>query len=554
MTCPRPADHAVPDLEAAYLADRRRRFKEAVARVNRRPDHVWPAAEFPGPLQGIAGALFAHQWLRRHVAEPCRAAVAAVSRNPAHASLVRLLLACPDAPTLVAELLREWLPDAPGRYPLLQQNILARWATLDPFREDPLTRQRAIQQEQKREYGAPLSPLVLERLALVDSLPDPGPAARRFVKAGVIPVMACPQSCRHCMFVWRPSLGVAPDQSFLWELLPRLTNNLLFTGGDLSGHLDGFFHAITHLTGITTCAILLNGSLGQSLAAAREFLERCAAARRRRPAAAPVTVVIQISFDEFHQEILADRHGVLRERIPVARVANLLQAALDHPELQLVLLHKQNRLNFSTALFQQGVFARLDAELARRGLPIRVESHAPAPRPKADPVDPVRRAGVIREAVFTLGTHRRRPFHFVSSTLDAYGRAAVRVDPAEYVAERPLLQDVLAGRVPPGEAFDTDLMFRVDGPVTLFSAFHICLGDLGRDGADRILARHRKDPLLRALERFDPRLPVWYGEVRNDLSALVEQATGPYHLFHRLTREAEVRLALTRRLVGFRAD
>jgi len=91
-------------------------------------------------------------------------------------------------------------------------------------------------------------------------------------------------------------------------------------------------------------------------------------------------------------------------------------------------------------------------------------------------------------------------------------------------------------------------MFWVNGWVTLFSAVHFCLGDLYRDGAERIFARHRKDPLRAALRRFDRRLLGFYAEVRGDLQARIAAATGPHHLFHSLTEEAAVRLHMTRRL------
>jgi hypothetical protein len=65
-----------------------------------------------------------------------------------------------------------------------------------------------------------------------------------------------------------------------------------------------------------------------------------------------------------------------------------------------------------------------------------------------------------------------------------------------------------------------------------------------------VLARHRKDPLTSALRAFDRRLLGYYGEVRDDIAALVERATSPHHLLHVLTEDPAVRLHLTRRLAG----
>ncbi|WP_419596351.1 hypothetical protein [Thiolapillus sp.] len=69
---------------------------------------------------------------------------------------------------------------------------------------------------------------------------------------------------------------------------------------------------------------------------------------KARPAGWPqARILLQISFDEFHQEVLIDKHGQLRERIPVAKIANIVELAPRYQGIQLALLHKQNRLNFS---------------------------------------------------------------------------------------------------------------------------------------------------------------------------------------------------------------
>ena len=109
----------------------------------------------------------------------------------------------------------------------------------------------------------------------------------------------------------------------------------------------------------------------------------------------------------------------------------------------------------------------------------------------------------------------------------------------------PLLQTGNAG----GEAFDTDLMFWFNGWVTLFSAVHLCLGNVYEDGLQRILQRQRKDPLSKALQKFDRRLLDYYAEIRKDLPQLIDQSSGPHHLFHQLTEDSAVRLHMTQRLM-----
>jgi len=261
-------------------------------------------------------------------------------------------------------------------------------------------------------------------------------------------------------------------------------------------------------------------------------------------------VVLQISFDEHHQEIYPRADGSLQERIPVAFIANIVEAAVRHPRVGLALLHKQNVFNFSRDLFQRGVFARLARELGQRGHRIEVLEARPAPRPRANPCTSSAPAPVITDAHFILAGHPDTPIRLTSTTVDGYGQAAL-LDASEFLNDRAHLEAFLAGEAA-GEGFDGDLMFWYDGRVTCFSAVHYALGDLYEEGIETILARHRKDPLLSALRRFDRRLLDLYAEVRDDLQPRLAGTTSVHHLFHQITFDADVRLHMTERLIDGR--
>ena len=155
---------------------------------------------------------------------------------------------------------------------------------------------------------------------------------------------------------------------------------------------------------------------------------------------------------------------------------------------------------------------------------------------------------VLKDVTFILDKHANAPVLLTSSTIDGYGRAAL-LDVWETIKEKDLLQQVITQGPPPGESFDIDMMVWFNGWVTLFNAVHICLGDHYKDGIETIMARQRKDPLSHALNKMDRILLKLYKEVRDDLDKQIEVATGPHHLFHALTEEAEVRLYLTKRLI-----
>jgi hypothetical protein len=428
--------------------------------------------------------------------------------------------------------------------------MLDAWEGLQLFVETPAEAYRNLARDERQRYGELLGPEDEERLALVDALDDGRDTIQHFPKLGVIPAMGCPQTCRHCMFIWRPPTRRGGDPGTLLQAVDKLTDQVLFTGGDLTRHLDIFAEAIRSMRRTRTFAILLNGDFADDVARTDEVLRKLASAVEHRPTAWPkAQILLQISFDEFHQEVIVDRHGRLKERIPIAKIANIVECAPRYPDIQLCLLHKQNALNFSMDVLSKGVFGRLVRELGRRGHHIQVLAASPSPRSKRHPLDPRRTGQVLKDASFVLARHPRRPILLTSSTIDAYGRARL-LDEGETVKERDLLQQVLRNGPPEGEYFDTDLMFWLNGWVTLFSAVHLCLGDFFRDGADAILARHRKDPLIAALRCFDRRLLELYAEIRDDLDTRIGNATGPHHLFHELTQDPAVRLHLTRRLIA----
>lgn len=555
-------------LLAIYLPNLRQRFKAEVNRLTAggmaemlgdRPD----AAD----LAFLLTYLYAWHWLRHNVADRYREGVLATFRNPARLFLMRLLIEADSADSFVEGYIRHWLEAPPGGpaqqgqllrllaaqggdLDRLRDHVLEVWKSLGLFVQTYKVAYAGLAKEEKARYGDMLDRADRDRLALVDELPDPAKGQRpRFAKLGIIPAMGCPQTCRHCMFIWRPLKPTDPDPEQVYQTVDGLTDSVLFTGGDLTRHLDAFYDGIRAMRHVTTFAILLNGDFADDPEITNEVIGRMASAIEGRPQHWPkARVLLQISFDEFHQEVIVDKHGRLKERIPVAKIANIVECVPRYaPHVQLALLHKQTGLNFSMDVLQKGVFARLVNELGERGHRVQVLSTAPSPRLKTHPLTG-ERGKVLKDASFVLTRYPDAPILMTSSTIDGYGRASL-LEPGETVKERELLQQVLTEGPPPGESFDIDLMFWFNGWATLFNAVHICLGDLYQDGVDTILARQRKDPLTQALHRFDRRLLDFYAEVRPDLGERLQKATGPHHLFHSLTEEGEVRLHMTRRLI-----
>ena len=555
------------ELTELYVVNRRQRFKSEVNRMTSGAmREMLGSRPHSDDLSFLLSYLYAFFWLQHHVHQDFHASLLSAFRSSPRAFLMELLKCSSSGEEFVRGYIDHWMA-APAESPVQRQQLLrllaehhgdrealaaeimALWESFQLFSRTDAVAYSEIGRSERNRYGEMLSDVDLQRLALVDALPDTNSNTKQFAKLGIIPAMGCPQTCRHCMFIWRPPKSQNQDPESLYQLVDAHTQSVLFTGGDLTRHMQHFYRAIRTMRHIRTFAILLNGDFADTAEETHGVMRSMVKALQQRPDSWPKAhILLQISFDEFHQEVITDKHGALRERIPVEKIANIVEAAPRYKQIQLALLHKQNSLNFSMDLFQKGVFARLVRRLGERGHQVQVLSSAPAAREKSNPATPGQKGRLIKDASFILKRHPDYPIMLTSSTIDAFGRAEL-LEAGESVREKEFLAEVLRRDASPGEGFDTDLMFWFNGWATLFSAVHISLGNLYEDGAERILARQRKDPLCRALHNFEHSLLSYYGEIRDDLDERIAMASSPHHLFHMLTESAEVRLHMTRRLI-----
>ena len=558
------------DVRKAYLASQRQRFKAEVNRLTRggmlQMLKDKPAAENNADnLSFLMTYVYVWNWLQINVHADYQEEVLASFSKGAQAFLMQMLLRSSSTGEFIQMYISHWM-NYQGSEQLqhnqlmmllqkkhgvaeLTEYIESVWRSLKLLDKSFAAGYKDLAKQEKDRYADMLGDEDRQRLALVDRLPDTQPLTA-FSKLGIIPAMGCPQTCRHCMFIFRPLMKNTDDPAPLYQMIDELTTSVLFTGGDLTRQLQHFYDAISSMQHVTTFAILLNGDFADSRDVTKDILEKMAAAIRRRSVTwAKAKVMLQISFDEFHQEVVVNKDGSLSERIPVTKIANIVEAAPKYSdEIQLCLLHKQGYLNFSMELFQKGVFARLANELGRRGHQVQVLSSAPSSRLKRNPLSPEQPAQLIKDATFVLTKYPDAPILLTSTTIDAYGRANM-MELHEAVNERDLLQQMLDGNGTGGETFDKDIMFWFNGWATLFSAVHMCLGNVFEDGMETIRKRQLKDPLSNALNQFDLRLLDYYREMRDDLDDIIERSTSPHHLFHTITEDSDVRLFMTQRLI-----
>ena len=552
-----------------YLASMRQRFKDEINRLTTGRamltmlDKHEDAAELSFPMS----YLYAWHWLRNNVHPNYMSQVLQTFRGAKFGFLMDLLMSA-SAEEFVEGYIRHWQTSTEG--PLqrtqllsllasrkndasqLRMDMLSIWQSFALFTESYMVQFKQVSRDERNRYEGMLGEDDIARLALIDELDEPDFIGEtpRYSKLGIIPAMGCPQTCRHCMFTWRPPRGKNEDPEQVFKLVDMHTDSVLFTGGDLTKQLDYFYLAIRTMSHIKNFAILLNGDFAITPKITNEIMGKMATAIKQRPKKWPkAMVLLQISFDEFHQEVYVDKSGLLAERIPVAKIANIVERYPKYSaQIQLALLHKQTALNFSNDVLQKGVIARLAAELQNRGYQMQILDMKASPRLKQNPKAGKQNEQVLKDATFVLDKHPNAPVLLTSSTIDGYGRAAL-LDEWETVKEKDLLQQVITEGPPAGESFDIDMMVWFNGWVTLFNAVHICLGDHYQEGLDIIMARQRKDPLTQALQKMDRRILELYTEICNDLEEQIEMATGPHHLFHALTESPKVRLYLTQRLI-----
>jgi len=552
-----------------YLTSMRQRFKNEINRLTsgRAMFEMLASREDAIELSFPMSYLYAWFWLRHNVHVNYMPQVLETFRGKKFGFLMDLLLS--DTPEQFVEGYIQYFQSANDG--LKQQvellsllkirnnnahklagDMFSIWKSFGLFTESYMKQFKQVASDERDRYKGMLGEEDLERLSLVDALPDSDFTIEKpfYSKLGIIPAMGCPQTCRHCMFTWRPLRGKNENPAQVFDLVNQHTDSVLFTGGDLTKQLNYFYDAIRTMDHIKNFAILLNGDFADTAKITNEIMGNMAAAIKLRPKKWPkAMVLLQISFDEFHQEVYVDKKGLLAERIPVAKIANIVERYPKYSaQIQLALLHKQTGLNFSHDVLNKGVVARLAAELKKRGLQIQVVDMKPSPRLKANPLAPQQKEKVLKDITFVLDKHTNAPILLTSSTIDGYGRAAL-LDEWETVKEKDLLQQVISQGAPESESFDIDMMLWFNGWVTLFNAVHICLGDIYKDGFDTIMVRQRKDPLSHALKKMDRSILAFYSEIRDDLAQQIEAATGPHHLFHALTEEPEVRLHMTRRLI-----
>ena len=287
-------------LKAIYLPAMRQRFKAEINRLTS-GDMVRLLGGNPRAkeLAFLLSYVYCYHWLQHNVHQAYRAEMLSAFSRGKQGFLMDLLLQADDHKQFIHGYIDHWLKvesRVMQRQQLLQ--LLAAenndpvqltayldktWNKLGLFGKPPAVAYKDLAREERNRYGDMLGEADQQRLALIDALPDLPGRHPGFAKLGLIPAMGCPQTCRHCMFIWRPLIKDPPDPGPLYSMVNGLTDSVLFTGGDLTRHLHYFDRAIRSMRNISTFAILLNGDFASDKQTTDQVLQSMARAIKDRP-------------------------------------------------------------------------------------------------------------------------------------------------------------------------------------------------------------------------------------------------------------------------------
>ena len=199
-----------------YLSSMRQRFKNEINRLTsgRAMFEMLSEHEDAIELSFPMSYLYAWFWLRHNVHANYMSQVLETFRGVKFGFLMDLLLS-DTAEKFIEGYIQYWQSsndELKQRVELLQllelrdndpkklaDDMFSIWQSFGLFTENYMVQFKQVSREERDRYTGMLGKEDLERLALVDALPDVDFKAGevRYSKLGIIPAMGCPQTCRH---------------------------------------------------------------------------------------------------------------------------------------------------------------------------------------------------------------------------------------------------------------------------------------------------------------------------------------------------------------------
>ena len=376
-------------------------------------------------------------------------------------------------------------------------------------------------------------------------------------KKGVYaPGFKCDIACRHCLLVDRGlTRHVSREERFakLQELLDRYDREkkvIVQLDGEIigtPGEVEILLYVLRHST--KPVSFVTNVSWASTPQAARGLCSKLLAEVSKNPYLATVShpIYIQLSFDDFHQEIVADEQGRLRRQVDIENIANAIQIIVEeYQQLRCALISLRTA---GLAMLTDELGAALD----RRGYILTPLFH------RLDPItgSPIAKVqmrfhdGVTREDtekeyyILKNKTTGKKVTNFsfavVKSFMFRTGWAELLED-FEYIHACARTENFLFNA--PCTA--------MDGNVVISSMFLRVwsIGNIYDESLDEIIARAKSDPLVWMLAGQRRELIEFAREVEPELTEGLEAAGYSYdEMAVRIFHEPALRLYITQRFI-----
>ncbi|MCM8812920.1 MAG: hypothetical protein NC924_03160 [Candidatus Omnitrophica bacterium] len=367
-------------------------------------------------------------------------------------------------------------------------------------------------------------------------------------KIVLMPTTTCGAQCAHCSIVHSyPNKFHSKERTQFYRQalnFARVHNlhDVLIVGGD---PLTFAFNDVMRILEMTpkdnVVTITTNGLFAKDPGATETILKQLWEIIEKREF---TDFVLQVSFDSFHQEIMRTYSGELRENVPVANIANILQiAAIKFPQLNIALLSRLEN-------FERGNFYALIKELDSRGINVPYQSPMIYAFLKLSGVNQHETIMLLSSQVdgIAIDKHDIFPFLYNNDFIFPLGWAQfLPVYQYAYSTHVDNTQD----RWRLNYLTKPELIVDNNGFVYLSDAFYIHqfpAGNITRESFDEILYRHGHDPLADMAANRPSDLATVIAEVIPEIRQELDAAMYPHLKIISYLRSPALRLYLTQRL------
>ena len=414
-----------------------------------------------------------------------------------------------------------------------------------------------IKENAKRIYNSIGSDIDKERRHLVRRVVDHSNFNKDDVHQEKIGVLClaytnvCKNKCRHCM-AYRPmsgsfSFGNSLIDSVLDATYKHGTQFMLFTGGEPFLALDEVTYTIKHSNAsqifITTSGDFAVDSEknGQTDKTVGKIWDAFCSNKSEKK----MGLGVQISMDDFHQEILLSKDDSLRENSSLVRIANLMEVIFRaYPEIRITLMSVRSGVKYS-------ILSYLFNELERRGIDV-IDRDEVLVFYSQLISEPAQKGPEILQMEISLKYNDKEIKIYCGAQLISRISGALLLAPWELMDAAHTLKDFEQMKNVDQLAMESNMiLIERDGNVYLGGSLAgvWALGNLGEEQLSQIIKYSSFDPLVVAINNDFGQLIHWAKEINPSIESQISSHPTGMEVMNKVFSEPAMRLYLTKRVI-----